>query len=82
VENDFEASCVENIKYYCLVMSQNYIRNHFNDITKYASVIENRLSDEYYTIEGALKDNALLLSLAKKYNVNYTLIDDEYNVKV
>ena len=81
-EKDFEIEYIENIKYYCLVMSQNYIKNHYNDITKYASVIENRLNDEDYTIEGALKENALILTLAKKHNVNYILIDDEYNVDI
>ena len=81
-EKDFEIEYIENIKYYCLVMSQNYIKNHYNDITKYASVIENRLNDEDYTIEGALKENALILTLVKKHNVNYILIDDEYNVDI
>ena len=82
VENDFEASCVENIKYYCLVMSQNYIRNHFNDITKYASVIENRLNDEDYTMERAIEENSVILELAEKHNVHYILIDDKYSVNV
>ena len=81
-EKDFEIEYIENIKYYCLVMSQNYIKNHYNDITKYGSVIENRLNDEDYTIEGALKENALILTLVKKHNVNYILIDDEYNVDI
>ena len=81
-EKDFEIEYIENIKYYCLVMSQNYIKNHYNDITKHASVIENRLNDEDYTIEGALKENALILTLVKKHNVNYILIGDEYNVNI
>lgn len=81
-EKDFEIEYLENIKYYCLVMSRNYIENHYNDIMKYASVIENRLNDEYYTIENALKENDLILKLATKHNVNYVLIDDEYSVNV
>ncbi len=81
-EKDFEIEYVENIKYYCLVMSQNYIKNHYKDITKYASVIENRLNDEDYTIECALKENALILALVTKHNANYILIDDEYNVNI
>ena len=44
-EKDFENDYLKNIKYYCLVMSQNYIKNHFNDIIKYANAIENRLND-------------------------------------
>ena len=80
-EKDFEKDYLKNIKYYCLVMSQNYIRNHYDDIIKHASVIEKRLDDDY-TMEDALKENALILTLAKKHNVNYILMDDAYNVHI
>ena len=43
---DFESEYIENIKYYCLVLSNKYIMNHFSDIKKYASVVENRMDDE------------------------------------
>ncbi len=81
-KSDFESEYIENIKCYCLVMSQNYIKNHYNDITKYASVIESRLSDEDYTIESALKENDLIFKLVTKHNTNYILIDDEYSVNI
>ena len=29
---DFEKEHLDNIRYYCLVMSEKYIKNHFNDI--------------------------------------------------
>jgi hypothetical protein len=32
-------------------------------------------------LEDAIKENADNLILAKKYNVNYIYIDDEYNVE-
>ena len=79
---DFEQEYLENIKYYCLVMSEKYIRNHFADIKKYANVIENRLDDEWCTMESVLEDNAKVLSLAQKHNVNYILIEDEYEINV
>ncbi len=81
-EKDFENDYLKNIKYYCLVMSQNYIKNHYKDITKYASVIENRLNDEDYTMESAIEENSLILELAEKHNVHYILIDDEYSVNI
>ena len=80
-EKDFENDYLKNIKYYCLVMSQNYIKNHYKDITKYASVIERRLNDDH-TMEIALMENRTILELAKKHNVNYIIIDDEYIVNV
>ena len=80
-EKDFEPEYLENIKYYCLVMSEKYIRNHFDDVKKYANAIENRLADDC-TIEETLQDNAKVLELAKKHNVNYILIDNEYDFEI
>lgn len=79
---DFNSEYLDNIKYYCLVMSEKYIKNHFLDIKKYANVIENRINDEWCTRESVLKENAEILKLAQKHNVNYILIDDKYEIKV
>ena len=79
---DFESEYIENIKYYCLVLSNKYIMNHFSDIKKYASVVENRMDDEGCTIEAVLRDNAEILEQCQNYKVNYLLIDDEYQVDI
>ncbi len=76
--NDFEKEYLEKIQYYCLVMSERYIRNHFADIKRYANVVENRLDDECCTMENVLADNARVLELAEKYAVRYIRIDDRY----
>ena len=81
-QKDFGSEYLKNIKYFCLVMSEEYIRNHFADIKKYANAIENRLDDEWCTMESVLADNAEVLSLAKKYNVNYILIEDKYEISI
>ena len=81
-DKDFTKEYLENIKYYCLVMSENYIRNNFSNIKKYASVIENRLDDEGCTMDSVIKDNAEFFYLAKKYNANYILINDNYEFNV
>ena len=80
-ENDFSKEYLDNIKYYCIVMSENYIKNHFDDIKKYENVIEHRLYDDC-TIENVFNDNKNILELAKKYNVNYVLIDDKYEIDI
>ena len=80
-KKDFEKEYLNEIKYYCLVMSENYIRNHFDDILKYANVVEKRLCDDC-TIENLLKDNAKFLALAKNNNSNYVLIDEDYQIEV
>ena len=81
-QRDFNSEYLENIKYFCLVMSEEYIRNHFDDIKKYANTIENRLDDEWCTMESVLSDNAEMLDLAQKYNVNYILIEDKYEINI
>lgn len=79
---DFESEYLENIKYYCLIMSNKYITNHFNDIKKYANVVENRMDDEYCKIEILLRDNASMLEQCQNYHTNYILIDDEYKTDI
>ncbi len=79
---DFEKEYLDNIRYYCLVLSESYIKNHFADIKKYASVIENRLDDEGCTVESVLEDNARYLELAQKHKANYILIDDKYEIDI
>ena len=81
-QKDFEQEYLEHIKYYCLVMSENYIRNHFAYIKKYVSVIENRGDDTDCTLESVLADNLEVLVLAREYNVNYILIDDNYEINI
>ena len=63
-------------------MSETYIKQNFASIKKYANAIENRLDDEWCTIESVLEDNAQFFELAKKHGVNYVLIDDEYDISI
>ena len=80
-QKDFDAEYLENIRYYCLVMSEKYIKNHFADIKAYANVIEARIDDDC-TIESVLADNAQILALAQKHNANYILIEDKYEIDI
>ncbi len=69
------------IRYVCLVMSENYIRAHFDLIKKYASVIEERLDDDC-TPETLISDNAEVLRQCQKHRQNYLLIDKEYKADI
>ena len=80
-EKDFEPEYLENIRYYCLVMSGEYIKSHFEDIKAYANAIESRLGDDS-TLESVLADNEEVLELAQKHNVNYMLIEDKYEISI
>lgn len=79
---DFEPEYLEQIRYYCLIMSARYINAHFADIKKYANVIENRLDDEWCTLESTLAENAEFLNFAQLHGVNYILIDDRYEIEL
>lgn len=80
--NDFCKEYLHSIKYCCLVMSEDYIRTHFSDIKGYGNIIEQRLNDEWCTLENVIEENAQVLKLAKKYNVNYILISDNYEASL
>ena len=81
-KNDFKQEYLNDIRYYCLVMSEDYIRNHFADIKEYANIIENRLDDAYCTLESVIEDNRKTLESAIADKANYILIDDEYEIEI
>lgn len=80
-KNSFTTEYLKDIRYICLIMSEAYIRAHFDDIIKYADIIENRLYDDF-TIEEAINGNAQILKLAQEHNVNYILIDGKYEIDI
>lgn len=63
----------------CLVMSKDYIENHFPDILRHANVIENRLDDDY-SKERAIRENAEYLQGCKEYGCPYYEITDGYSI--
>ena len=81
-EKDFEGEYLDKIKFYCLVMSDKYIATHFDNITKYASIIENRGNDEGFSQEIMCKNNARMRERCQKYGVEYLLIDEDYLVDI
>ena len=81
-EKDFGPAYLEHIRYYCLIMSENYIRTHFADIKGYANLIEKRMDDSWCTIENVLAENLHILEMARKHKVRYILIDQSYQVNV
>ncbi len=80
-KKDFPEEYLGNIKFYCLVMSEDYVKNHFADIKKHENAIEKRIYDDF-TIEDALLDNENYLNKAQKYKINYILIDDKYELEI
>lgn len=81
-QKDFSAEYIGNIRFICLVMSKNYISNHFADIIRYEKVIENRLSDDSCSPEFFTEENAFFLEEAQKHNADIIFIDKEYNTDI
>lgn len=77
-QKDFEKEYLEHIQYVCLVMSENYIENHFADIQTNANVIESRLDDSDLNKEDLIAENRHNLAQCARYNCNYILIEDSY----
>lgn len=79
---DFSEEYLNNIKYYCLVMSEDYIKKHFDDIKNNANAIERRLFDDDITIDDVIKDNNHYLEEAKLHCLPYTFIDNKYEIDI
>ena len=79
---DFDERYRWSIRYICLVMSERYIREHFDSIRAYANMIENRQDDSDCTLETVLRDNRRTLEGCQKVGTEYLLIDGEYNIDV
>ena len=80
--HDFDQLYLDSIQYICIVMSEKYIKNHFNDIKKYSNVIESRLDDSSVTMETVLADNSMFYDNVMRHGLKYILIDDDYDINV
>mgnify|MGYP004535398651 CR=1 FL=1 len=79
-ESHFDEPYRREIKYFCLIMTQNYIDQHYNDIKRFACVIEDRSDDSWCTQENLKKENLQNLQQCQKHNCNYILIEDRYQI--
>ena len=77
---EFEAEYLKNMKGIYLVMSQEYIEHRFEEIKKYACVMEDRLDDSYCTKEWILEINKECLNGCKQFGCEYKLITETYDV--
>ena len=78
---DFEQGYLREIRFYCLVFSEKYIEMHFDDVRRFAGVVENRLEDDY-TQETCRRENALMLEQCRRYGAECILIDGDYRVDI
>lgn len=75
---DFDENYLPFIRYRCLIMSEKYIREHFQDIRRYAGIVERRQDDGDCTVASLIRDNAEALALCRRHGADYTCIDSVY----
>ncbi|MDE6397768.1 MAG: adenylate kinase [Clostridiales bacterium] len=78
-QKDFDDSYLPNIRFYCLIMSAEYIENKFADVVKFGNIIENRITTDIPNKAELIADNTKNLQLCKAYGLEYILIDKTYN---
>lgn len=81
-QKDFDEKYLRDIKFYCLIMTENYIRNNFSAVLKFENAIERRMSADDLSEEKLIEDNNRNLLLCKKYKLDYILIDKNYDVDI
>lgn len=81
-EKGFAPEYRKHVRYCCLVMSRNYIENHFDDIRDHGSEIEQRLDDSGLSKDALIQENEQNLRLCRENGCNYILLDDAYEIRL
>lgn len=79
---DFTEEYRRFIRCVCLVFTENYLQNHFEEVLRYENVIEKRLEPCAFTREELLAENLQNLRLCRQYGVQPVLIDETYPVEI
>ena len=75
---DFAEEYLAQIRFICLVMTDDYIDKHFEDIAGNSSVIESRLDDSECTIPNLKADNRRYYEGFLRAGEELTLIDENF----
>lgn len=78
-QEGFPPAYLEHIRYWCLVMSERYIRSHAGSVRAFANVAEKRLHDEI-DFDELVRDNTLVLAECRHRGLPYCLIEHGYDV--
>lgn len=76
----FDASYRDQIRAIRLIMSEDYIEKHFDDILAHASDVEQRLDDSDCTKQWLIEENRKELAQCVKHDCSYILIEGDYHV--
>lgn len=80
-QSSFSEEYLSKIKYYCLIMTENYLRNNFETIKQFANIVEQRITSDL-NLQKLIADNFNNLHKCQEYKLNYLLIDQEYILNI
>ena len=80
-ERDFADNYLTQIRYYCLIMTEDYIRRKTDDILKYADVVEQRVDSSVDT-EALVREYLENLKACKAHGYPYILMDKAYHADI
>lgn len=78
-KESFSAEYLKEIRAVFIVMSEKYLRNHFEDLSKYANVIERRLNDEL-NLERLIKCSVEFKNDCITNGTPFIEIDEKYDL--
>ena len=79
-KKDFEEEYLKEIQYICLIMTEGYIKNNYQDIINYENIIEQRKQQENIDINNLIEENKYNLNMCEKHENRYILIKDKYEI--
>lgn len=79
-KDSFPPEYLTQIRYLCLILSEDYIRAHMAEIRSHASDIEKRLDDSGLDENELVRENCRNLELCRTYDCPYFLIDRKYRL--
>ena len=82
IEGCYEEKYLKQIKYTCLIMTEEYINRNYDNIKMYENSIEDRKNKEDIDIKELIKENKYNLEMCKKYANDYILINKDYKVDI
>ena len=77
---DFDERYLPHIRFCCLIMTEQYIRSHFENIKAHANDIEKRLDDSGLMMEDLIRENRHNREQCEANGCQYLLIDRDYQL--
>jgi len=77
---DFTPEYLREIRYVCLVFSENYIRTQYADILRHASDVEHRIGAAPVPMDTLLNENRSNLMRCQEHKLRYILVESSGDI--